>query len=389
MKLRNIVIALSFIAVFVGCDTYKYNVLKVDKASEPPKSFGLYYSLPRNVITIDITVTKTDKIAGPYAAYASKYRGIKNALKTNTTSYDLTDIKINTYSEPDPDQFYFIDLGKMNATKSRSIMMSLSEAGLIQDFNDNSDEAVMQEKKEEMKKDRIDYTQTFKYFADANLKEMVDTLIEKISVDTLILEKQVLKRSLVEKTMEEKAKEAADFILHVQDQRFDILTGAQEVAYSEATISLMNNELKALEEEYMELFVGITNTSTFHYRYYYLPESEVYNASIPLFKFSTSMGIMAEDASGGDLVFIKVDRARNTMNLEDFIAKNNPEKEEKRGLYYRIPEYSKFTIMQGDISKAEASFLISQFGVIGYLPPKYTKLQLYPNTGAIRKIDFE
>ena len=389
MKLRNIVIALSFIAVFVGCDTYKYNVLKVDKASEPPKSFGLYYSLPRNVITIDITVTKTDKIAGPYAAYASKYLGIKNALKTNTTSYDLTDIKINTYSEPDPDQFYFIDLGKMNATKSRSIMMSLSEAGLIQDFNDNSDEAVMQEHKEEMKKDRIDYTQTFKYFADANLKEMVDTLIEKISVDTLILEKQVLKRSLVEKTMEEKAKEAADFILHVQDQRFDILTGAQEVAYSEATISLMNNELKALEEEYMELFVGITNTSTFHYRYYYLPESEVYNASIPLFKFSTSMGIMAEDASGGDLVFIKVDRARNTMNLEDFIAKNNPEKEEKRGLYYRIPEYSKFTIMQGDISKAEASFLISQFGVIGYLPPKYTKLQLYPNTGAIRKIDFE
>lgn len=389
MKLRNIVIALSFIAVFVGCDTYKYNVLKVDKASEPPKSFGLYYSLPRNVITIDITVTKTDKIAGPYAAYASKYLGIKNALKTNTTSYDLTDIKINTYSEPDPDQFYFIDLGKMNATKSRSIMMSLSEAGLIQDFNDNSDEAVMQEKREEMKKDRIDYSQTFKYFADANLKELVDTLIEKISVDTLILEKQVLKRSLVEKTMEEKAKEAADFILHVQDQRFDILTGAQEVAYSEATISLMNNELKALEEEYMELFVGITNTSTFHYRYYYLPESEVYNASIPLFKFSTTMGIMAEDASGGDLVFIKVDRARNTMNLEDFIAKNNPEKEEKRGLYYRIPEYSKFTIMQGDISKAEASFLISQFGVIGYLPPKYTKLQLYPNTGAIRKIDFE
>ncbi len=389
MKLRNIVIALSFIAVFVGCDTYKYNVLKVDKASEPPKSYGMYYSLPRNVITIDITVTKTEKIAGPYAPFAAKYLGIKNALKTNTTSFDLTDIKINTYSEPDPDQFYFIDLGKMNATKSRSIMMSLSEAGLIQDFNDNSDEAVMQEKNEEMKKDRIDYSQTFKYFADANLKELVDTLIEKISVDTLILEKQVLKRSLVEKTMEEKAKEAADFILHVQDQRFDILTGAQEVAYSEATISLMNNELKMLEEEYMELFVGIANTSTFHYRYYYLPESEVYNASIPLFKFSTTMGIIAEDASGGDLVYIKVDRARNTMNLEDFIAKNNPEKEEKRGLYYRIPEYSKFTIMQGDISKAEASFLISQFGVIGYLPPKFMKLQLYPNTGAIRKIDFE
>ena len=198
MNSKGIALALS-ILFLVGCNSYNYNVIKVDKNVEAPQSVGYYYSLPRNVITIDITVTKTKRIAGPFAQYASKYLGIKNAPQSNSVSFEMTDIKMNSYAEPDPSQFYFVDLSKYKPTGKNSLLLSLSEAGMIQDVNDNSDAKVNMEQQQKLKKTKIDYTETFKYFADENLKERIDTLIEKVVIDTITIEKRILKRRMVEK----------------------------------------------------------------------------------------------------------------------------------------------------------------------------------------------
>ncbi len=366
-----------------------YNVIHVNEDSTVENSQGFYYALPRNVVTIDISVKKITKIAGPYAPYASKYLGIKDALKSNSTSYELTDIKINTYAEPDPEQYYFVDLSKYKGFKANAMMMSLSEAGLIQDINDNSDKQVEKEKDEKKEKNNIDYSETFKYFADANLVEKVDTILEQVIMDTTMVERMRLKRSLVEKTMEQKAKEASEFLMKVKEQRLDIITGAQEVAYSEATVKYMSEQLAEMEKEYRKLFTGITQRETLHYRYYYLPESQIYSASIPLFKFSNNEGIVKENNKEGDMVYIHIDRARNTTLLEKFIENESDEKEVNKGLSYRIPEYAKFTIKEGETLKAEASFLISQFGVIANLPARDAKIQFYPNSGAIRKVEIK
>jgi len=58
-------------------------------------------------------------------------------------------------------------------------------------------------------------------------------------------------------------------------------------------------------------------------------------------------------------------------------------------LFYRIPETAKFTIKEGDNLKAEASFLIGQFGVVTSLPSKKVKVQFYPNSGAIRRVEIQ
>ncbi|MCK5857348.1 MAG: DUF4831 family protein [Bacteroidales bacterium] len=383
MKLQYFISGL-LIIMLSACSTY--NVIPIGENTEAPKTAGFYYSLPRTVLTIDITVTRVDKISGPYAKYASKYLGIKDPVLKNITTYDLTDISINTYAEPDPEQYYYVDLKKYNPIKAKSMMIALSESGLIQDLNDNSDKKVEQDKKESSNRKKIDYSETFKYFADNNLVERVDTIIEQISMDTVTIEKRTLKRSMVEKSMEQKAKEAADFIMKIKEQRLDILTGAQEVPYSEATVKFMSEELEKLEKEYMMMFVGITESEVMHFRYYYLPKSDLYSASIPLFKFSRTLGIVKDDNAPGDMVYIHIDRARNTKNLEKF-AKSNSNGDGKHGFYYRIPEYAKFTIKQTETLKAEASFLIAQFGVVTSLPAKYSKVQFYPNSGAIRKVE--
>jgi hypothetical protein len=279
-----------------------------------------------------------------------------------------------------------VDLKKYKSSKAKSMMIAMSESGLIQDLNDNSDKKIEQDKKESSNRKKIDYSETFKYFADANLVERVDTIIEQINMDTVTVERRTLKRRMVEKSMEHKAKEAADFIMKIKEQRLDIITGAQEVAYSEATVKYMSEELDRMEKEYMMMFVGITETEVLHFRYYYLPQSDLYTASIPLFKFSRKGGIVNEDNADGEMVYVHIDRARNTKNLEDFASRNN-DADANHGFYYRIPEYAKFTIKQGISLKAEASFLIAQFGVVTSLPAKYSKVQFYPNSGAIRKVE--
>ena len=383
MKLQYISSAL-LIFIFTACSSY--DVLHIKERTEAPQSAGFYYSLPRSVVTIDITVTRIDRISGPYAKYASKYLGIKNPVLQNKTYYELSDISINTFAEPDPEQYYFVNLKKYRPIKAKSMMIALSESGLIQDLNDNSDKKVEQDKHERNNRKQIDYSETFKYFADANLIERIDTIIEQISMDTVTVEKRTLKRRMVEKSMEQKAKEAADFITKIKEQRLDIITGAQEVPYSEATVKFMSEELEKMEKEYMKMFVGVTETEILHFRYYYLPQSNLYTASIPLFKFSLSGGIVGEDNAEGEMVYIHIDRARNTQNLESFVEKNSDNKN-KHGFYYRIPESAKFTIKQGSTLKAEASFLIAQFGVVTSLPAKYSKIQFYPNSGAIRKVE--
>jgi hypothetical protein len=364
----------------------QYQVIHVDESTTIESKEGYYYSLPRNVVTIDINVKQITKISGPYAAFASKYLGIKDAPQSNSTNFELNDIKINTYAEPDPSHYYFVDLSKCRSKKGQAMMMSLSEASLIQDVNDNSDQQIQKEREEKKEKNDIDYSETFKYFAETNLIEKIDTIVEEVTFDTATIERTLLKRSLVEKTIEQKAQEAANLLSKIKVQRLDIITGAQEVAYSDATVKYMSDQLAAMEEEIMQLFMGITQTEVFQYRYYYLPESEVYSASIPLFKFSKSEGIVKENNSQGEMVYIHIDRARNTTQLEKFIEKQKEIDQSEDGLFYRIPEYAKFTIKEGETLKAEASFLISQFGVITSLPARQVKVQFYPNTGAIRKV---
>jgi hypothetical protein len=343
-KLQLFVI--SCVLLLGACQSY-YNVMPVKSIVDAPKSEGYYYSLPRNVITIDITVKHTQQIAGPYAAYASKYLGLKSVINSNQSFYELSDIKINSYSEPDPDHFYFVDLGNYKSQKDQEMMMRLSESGLIHDINDNSEEKVKEEKTAYQEQHEIDYSQTFKYFAESNLVEKVDTIVETVNMDTITVERTYFKTRLVEKDLELKAKEAADFITKVRSQHFDIITGAQEVPYSSATVEYMSSELKRLEEEYMKMFTGITTTSYSHYRYYYLPESHVYSASVPLFKFHKKAGIVDQDYKGGELVYIHVDRSRNTQHLDAFVKENvNPEAK-YHGFYYRIPEYARFSIKQG------------------------------------------
>ena len=72
--------------------------------------FGCLMTEPSKIESLLLPLTEQkENIKGPYSEYAYKYLGLKNIITENTTTYQISDVDINTASEPDPNQYYFVE----------------------------------------------------------------------------------------------------------------------------------------------------------------------------------------------------------------------------------------------------------------------------------------
>jgi|AntAceMinimDraft_17_1070374.scaffolds.fasta_scaffold03689_5 hypothetical protein len=379
------IILISFF--LIRCSSF--NVIHINKCKNLPQKQGLYYALPQTVITVDVIVERTNKIKGPYANFAEKYLGLKDVIKKNSNSYQLTDVDINSYSERDPSQFYFIELGNNICKKNRMFLLGLDESGLICNVNDNSESISHTHIISKKKKVLEQPDKNFRYLAENNLFEKIDTIIKRVRIDTITVKKRFFKKKIVKKTLEQKAKDAADFLDKIRESRYNLITGFDEVNYQKSTLEYMSKELDKLENEYLTLFTGYTLTEIIKYKFTYMPQKNGNFESTTLFKFSSEKGILNIGDENGEKVNINIDRTADTQVIDVFNTVNEKSKEKKHGLYYRIPEYAKVSVNQGNITKSDTILLISQFGVVEYLPAKKTKVQFYKNSGAIKNITVE
>lgn len=350
---------------------------------------GVYYALPRTVITVDVALNKTEYYAGPYAAYAGKYLDLENVSTNDYNEYSITEIRLGTASEPDPDQYYFAEFDEKSINKSSAMIFSLSEAGLISSLDRNLMKSEIEENISKfMDKENV-YAALFKYSAEKNLYEKEDTIIRKVVVDTVTVEKKYLDKKWVEKSTELKAVEAANMVTKLRENRFNLLTGYQEVAFDAGTIAFMDKQLKMMEDEYLSLFIGITITKTLHYTFNIIPDLEHEYSVIPVFVFSERMGIKDITASGGDKINLKINIADPPVNL--ITANEEREKSYKgdRGFYYRIPVTANISFDVNSDLKASGTYPIAQFGTVTFLPSSISSVQFNAETGGIKNLIIE
>ncbi|MBW6498316.1 MAG: DUF4831 family protein [Bacteroidales bacterium] len=377
---------LIFAMLAPACQSQKpITVNHVRSADVKPGSQGIFYVLPRTVVTVDVTVVRTQQVPGPYAEFAARFLGLQNVIHQPSTNFEISEIKINSYAEPDPAQFYFVELP--NASEKQPLFISLSESGLIQSINRpfNNDE-FLKGISETREYGYFGSDGTFNYFIDTNLQERVDTILERVRVDTLTVERQTLRRSMVEKSPEVRAKEVADFILKIRDKRFDIINGFAEIPYSKEALEYMYTEMGQLEEDYLQLFRGLKSTSQIHYRFTYRPDPDLSTTSQALFQFSEREGVLPAGRRDGTPITISTERNETTRQLGTFLSRNADPQSPANGFFYRIPEHANIIIRTGNIVRANARMLINQFGVITTLPATDTEVEFYPNTGSIRSI---
>ena len=373
--------------------TGQINVFHIDN-NAPAGREGIFYALPRTVIRIEVTIDRVENYKGPYADYAEKYLGLKNVVTANSVEYKIADIQVTTSAQPDPDQYYFVEMNGRLSKNTQEGMMALTESGLIIGTNPGAGDTVTEEQKFITRQtvplihEEDVFPEIFRYSSDVNFFEKVDTIIRKVNIDTMSLERQYLKRTMVEKSPDQKAKEAADYISKIKDNRFNLVSGFQEVNYNKETLEYMDTQLTTLLKEYMKLFTGISIHKTESFIFYYTPNPNQVNAEVPIFRFLKSKGAIDLDESGGKIVTIKVQRSGTTGAVANY-QKRGEGAGKAHGFYYRIPELARVTVKVDENLQKETQCLVSQLGVISSLPPSRWKVRFYKETGGIRGMSVE
>jgi hypothetical protein len=345
---------------------------------------GVFYFLPRTSITVDVRVIQSNHLPGPFSAYAEKYLGLQGVIREKSTDYTLAEISIRSHAEPDPDQLFVVEMPA--GQDLPSILLSLSEAGLIKSLNKaavgSSGNYTADSKSFGSWKDEA----AFNYFIESNLQERIDTIIEHVFVDTLTVERKTLRSSWVEKSSEVRAKEVADYIIRLRDKRFDLITGFAEIPYSRETIQFMYEEMVQQEQNYLELFTGITDSHIMAYRFTFVPNPRQPQIPQTLFYFSPETGISSESRRGSQAVSFEIARSYTTEALRPFTRPTADPRAQAKGFFYRIPEMCTIIIRRGGNTLAETKLPISQYGLTVQLPASVNEIEFYPETGAIRSL---
>lgn len=388
----NSIIKCLFLASFILLHTLSFAQIKV----YPVKSGtnlgdkpGIFYALPLTWIKVDIVVNKTEYLAGPYAEFAGKYLDLESVSTNDYNEFVVTDVKLSTVAKPDPENYYFVEVDDKVIKENKAILISLSQSGLASGINGALTNAASKDIVKGMIGEESAYQDLFQYFAETNLYEKNDTVIRKVVVDTITVQKMYLEKRWVEKSSEQKAVEAANKISKIRESRYNLITGYQEIPYGAGAISYMDQELKKLENEYMSLFTGITIEKTIHYSFTVLPGSDDIAGEIPVCIFSERSGVKDLNSSGGERVFISFETAPMNQNLVSVIKAREQVAVDNHGFYYRIPATSLVTLEVNDDIVLRDNLQIAQFGTVSYLPSSVTAVQFHPETGGIKDIILE
>ena len=346
---------------------------KDDKKKEVPGApagltEGVVYSLPQTGIRVHVKATRERYVNGPFYMYAQKMLGIDNAPSASTERWNIDEMQIEVFSEPDPDQVH-------KALGSAAQLVSLTESGVLAGIN-----------KETKSSGAAIQTQSF-------LKRDLDEQVKftDLSIWSFYSRADSTRGyRMVSKNMDQKASEAAETIFNLRNSRFALLTNANDEPLPDGkSFEVMTQELGKMEENYLSLFIGKSSKQTYDFSFDFIPGQKTSKGEV-CFRFSDDRGVLPKSDLSGRPIVIEVTKADDLATKQsEFSSSANPEAG-KSGLYYRMPGMSEIRILDGTTQLAGARTPIAQFGTIAPVPEDLLdgnyKLEFYPNTGAIKSI---
>lgn len=332
----------------------------VKKNAVKANDFGIVYSLPKTLLTVDAEVTKVSCKAGPYYQYAEKYLGVKDIVTEDQVYYELGKITLENHGVPDKDATYMIQFKQ----KTVAPFAYLTEDGLLCSIN-----AVYKPDSIAKKK-------------DVTKKQPVTSSGDQASVYSEEL--------LMAGSMAKQAEVAAKQIYRIRESRLNILTGEVDNLPPDGdAMKIVIQQLEEQERILTELFTGIKTREVIHYAVDIEPteslEKEV------LFRFSKKLGIVDADDLGGAPVYLNLKALEKQSQLDPKEA----EKKEKsmKGIVYNVPGKAEVEILFDKKSLFKGDVMVTQFGYREELTPVMledkkapVKVYFYPETGAIKQI---
>jgi hypothetical protein len=334
------------------------------------KKNGIIYHLPRTVFEIEVNLTHEIVIPGPFHKYANKYLSITNVPYTEEESYTISDIKIKPITEPDPNAAFLVK-SKQTFFPAINLLPNNIILGV------NLDDFYFESESES----ESDATNTFKvkiddlnepYFTDISVKRnfinMLDTTYKVVEIDSVYQKIPVYNTVIISKDLEQKAEEAANYIIKIRKRRFKLEAGMYEVFPDGKALKKMLKELDELEQEYLSLFIGKRYEFNHSYKEIFTPDKQIEDKKIILFWFSEEDGISKEETAVSRPINLTCKALPQTTTVDVFYKQQQEFEPKYNGFYYRIPGKCRLTIMDADYCFADQRFDVAQYGIINSLP---------------------
>lgn len=332
-------------------------------------SGGITYSLPRTGIRVKVTATRTDFVAGPYALYAESLLGIQKAGLQSRVTWNIDDIELGTFAEPDPDQRY--QSGNLSAA-----LLQLTPDGCLAAINAPEQPTLGQEL----------VSNTFVLPAPKEIPAFT----------RLTNNAELTGRA----PLEQRATAAAVAILKARQSRLDIVTGMLDEFHPDGEAYEQSlEELRHIEKSNLKLFTGITEHTTYTFYYDFIPAAAGAKGEV-IFRFDESLGFLPKTDFSGKPVMIDVEpvstvapgpatslsapAAGNTSGGNTAVSPSGS------NLYCRQPAPAEVRITRELTPIATGRLPIAQLGAVtpvpeGLLNGNYAIL-FWPETGAIKSV---
>lgn len=334
--------------------------LTADKTNE----YGLIYSLPLTVVDITLETEHTICTPGEFNNYATRYLGIRDAIRKPSHSVVVKSVTINTRGVADPDNRWTAQF-KAGAGTS----MILAADGVPLAINTNADEP-------------------------ARPSLPAPRAAEPSPLDGPAAREAVTEDMTRATTVSKKAELAAARIFELRERRSDLFSGdADNMPPDGRATELVLQGLSAQEAALTAMFAGTTQNFTEVSTVTFTPGRDEQN-KVLLTRVSPLDGVVAKDDLSGIPVYLKyeiISEGKLPVN-----EKGEVKKFPKGGVAYNIPGAARISIIFDGRTLATADIDVAQLGVtFGIDPGLFTDKKapatalFSPVTGAIVKLSTE
>lgn len=259
---------------------------------------AVVYSLPRTSIALRVEAQHDIFTAGPYAQYAEKYLGTPARTKSSTTC-DIRSITMVPCVEADPSARFIVNVSDKSG--SGAYFMKLSSQGLVMVSDaDTGDKATwrfpaVKGESEFIGKD-----------PSSGLTTAQTTLFKSVKTAQGFERYAVQQNQIVESSLDKRAQDAAESIFNLRTRRVEIITGDTDATFSGEALQAAVDEINRLEEEYLNLFYGFTESFVQETTFEVIPQAgtkQTYTA----FRISDQLGLLPADEKEGRPVTLQLD----------------------------------------------------------------------------------
>lgn len=360
------------------CQTFK----KVDADTSKAKESGIYYSLPKTILTIEIPVTKVSWKMGRYFnKNAELSRGkheqlkkLKGSHKDSTLIfYELGDIIISGHPVPDMSKVYFSTL-KTSPLKNRKLTFVMNDLSVLQ-----SADVLNEDKTFDI------ITQSISSIASLAGVVMGVSKSSEDGTDTIKIHENLLLKKLQT----------------IRQSKFDLFTSPH--VNSESVLNKQLSELEKMEAAIISEFTYFEEKKTSIFKVEIILSKADANKTIPLFKFTpessikfyqdTNLGYKNLYLNKGIKYLPDTSTDKTTFSLKivttvDQLYSKVGSSSTIKGIAYNIPAKTQLSIVENEKPIAVANMLIPQFGKVAQLSKKLSTayIELDPLTGSLRKV---